>query len=116
MKSVNLDFSDKAPISAVISKSAKRRMQEAGGGNFTKGVEFCAKNFAQYARGTQSFDAANDIFNDELIGKTVSDCVALWLNRGYWIPNLLCYLSQEVSEGNLTIDSDMRVNKPMDKL
>jgi len=114
MSNQDLEFKDKVAISAVISTSAKRRMQNAGGGNFTKGLELCAKNFAQYARGTHNFESAESIFNDELIGKSVSDCVSLWLSRGYWLPNLLCYLSQEFSNGNLTIDADLKINKPAD--
>jgi hypothetical protein len=111
----NLKYIDKTAISAVLSVSAKERMQRAGGGNFTKGVEICAKSFAQFARGTANFNAADAIFNDELIGKSVSDCVALWLNRGYWLPNLFCYLSQELADGNLTIDIDLKLTNPADK-
>lgn len=114
MVKTNLQIKDKVAISAVISVGAKRRMQNAGGGNFTKGLELCAKNFAPYARGTHNFDSAESIFNDELIGSSVSDCVSLWLSRGYWLPNLLCYLSQELSNGNLTIDADLKINKPAD--
>ena len=114
MTKTDLDLKDKVAISAVISVGAKRRMQNAGGGNFTKGIEVCAKNFAPYARGTHNFDSAESIFNEELIGKSVSDCVSLWLSRGYWLPNLLCYLAQEFSNGNLTIDEYLNIDKPAD--
>jgi hypothetical protein len=114
-RSKTLKHSDKTAISAVVSLSAKERMQRAGGGNFTKGVEICAKSFAQFARGTANFNAADAVFNDELVGKSVSDCVALWLNRGYWLPNLFCYLSQELADGNLTIDIDLKLTNPADK-
>jgi len=106
---------EKVAISAVISKSAKGRMQRAGGGNFTKGVEVCAKSFAQFARGTSNFESAESIFYDSLLGKSISDCAALWLNCGYWLPNLFSFLSQEFADGNLTIDLDLKINKPADK-
>jgi len=115
-KSKTLKHKDKAAISAVVSLSAKQRMQRAGGGNFTKGVEICAKSFAQFARGTENFNAAESTFNHELIGKSISDCVELWLSRGYWLPNLFCYLSQEISDGNLSVNSGLIINKPADKL
>lgn len=114
-RSKNLKSNDKIAISAVVSISAKERMQRAGGGNFTKGVEICAKNFAQFARGTANFNAADAIFNEELIGKSVSECVALWLSRGYWLPNLFCYLSQQLSDGSITIDVDLNLTNPVDK-
>jgi hypothetical protein len=115
MSKRNYEFSDKVAVSAVLSVSAKRRMQKAGNGNFTKGVEVCAKSFAPFARGTENFNAAQSIFMDSLQGKSISDCAALWLERGYWLPNLLCFLSQEFSEGNLTISSDLIINLPIDK-
>jgi hypothetical protein len=111
----NYEHRDKVAVSAVLSASAKRRMQNAGGGNFTKGVEVCAKSFAPFARGTDNFNAAESIFLDELKGKGISHCVALWIDRGYWLPNLLCFLSQEFTDGNLTINSDLIIDLPMDK-
>ncbi|QGH73260.1 MAG: hypothetical protein [Podoviridae sp. ctKoA10] len=104
----------KIAISAVISDSAKRRIKNAGAGNFTKGVEVCSKYFAPFARGTDNFKAADEKLKSELLGKSISDCVSFWLENGYWLPNLLCYLSQELSDGNLTIDSDLKINQPED--
>lgn len=106
--------------SCYIKESSQSKICKAGGGGFSAGIEYCAKHFARYAKGSDNFSAASKHIKDLIEsggddGINLSEIYCFWFNNGYHLQNLLCCLSQLFDYECITINSEMqilRTNEP----
>lgn len=101
-------------FSCYIKESTQKRICSAGDGGFSAGIEYCAKYFAKYAKGSDNYNAALNLIKCHFSESEIvnfSDIYSDWFNNGYHLPNLLCCLSQLFDSSVLTINSEMEIKR-----
>lgn len=97
-----------------ISPEERYLIAQVAGGNFSAGIEICAKNFAAFAKGSKNYNKSISrihrgfqLKNELPISNLISECLA----DGHSLQGFLMAIACLLSEGEIAIDINSNVIK-----